>query len=53
CQEALSVGYTRMKETADSAIVREAIANLRRESKEALQLRERILSRLQKNSEEW
>jgi general secretion pathway protein A len=53
CQEALSVGYTQMKEKADSANVREAIANLRRESKEVWQLREKILSRLKKNSARW
>ena len=50
CQEALSVGYTQMKEKIDSADVREAIANLRRENKKIWELREKILSRIEKHS---
>ncbi len=53
CQEVLSVGYTQMKEKTDSADVKEAIANFRKESKKMWQLREKILFRLQKHSPRW
>jgi general secretion pathway protein A len=53
CQETLSVGYTQMKEKADSADVREAIANLGKERKEGWGPRKKILSWFKKNSAGW
>jgi general secretion pathway protein A len=50
CQEALSVGYTQMKEKADSADVREAIANLVKERKEGWRPHKKILSWVRGNS---
>jgi type II secretory pathway predicted ATPase ExeA len=50
CQEALSVAYTQMKEKADSANVREALANLGMMRKELWHLREKTLSWFGKNS---
>jgi type II secretory pathway predicted ATPase ExeA len=50
CQEALTVAYTQMKEKADSANVREALANLGMVRKELWHLREKTLSWFRKNS---
>ncbi len=50
CQEALSVAYTQMREKADSANVREALANLGMVRKELWKLREKTLSWFKKNS---
>jgi general secretion pathway protein A len=50
CQEALSVGYAQVKEKADSADVREAIANIGKKRGEGWRLRKKILSWLKKNS---
>ncbi len=44
CREALSVGYTQMKEKTDSADVREAIANIGKKKMDGWRLREKILS---------
>ena len=49
CREALSVGYTQMKEKADSADVREAIANTGKKKIDGWRLREKILSWVKRN----
>lgn len=51
CQGALSVGFTQMKEKADSANVREALANLGMAKKKLWHLWEKTLSWFKKNSE--
>jgi general secretion pathway protein A len=50
CQEALSGAYTQMKDKADSANVREALANLGMVRKELWHLREKTLSWFKRNS---